>query len=105
MPDIDPFAREALRRAAQMNRRTKAPEAPKPEPLKEAVPEEPHKTRESQSHQPTTHPPEPEHTSADGVLGALFKDKDSSIILLLIVLLMGEDSNPSLLLALMFLLI
>ena len=36
MPDIDPFAREALRRAAQMNRRTKAPEAPKPEPLKEA---------------------------------------------------------------------
>ena len=40
MPDIDPFAREALRRAAQMNRRTKAPEAPKPEPREEAVPEE-----------------------------------------------------------------
>lgn len=41
---------------------------------------------------------------SDSFLNELFKNKDQSIILLLIVLLMEENSNPTLMLALIYLL-
>ena len=50
----------------------------------------------------------PEQTEApvtEGLLSALLKDKDKTIILSLILLLMGEDGNYDLLLALLYLLI
>ena len=45
---------------------------------------------------------EPEKT---GLIETLFKDKEKSVILALILLLSDENSDPSLLLALMYLLI
>ena len=46
--------------------------------------------------------PKPEKT---GLIETLFKDKEKSVILALILLLSDENSDPSLLLALMYLLI
>lgn len=49
--------------------------------------------------------PKPAENPADeGILSALFKDKDRTMILSLILLLIGEDGNYELILALLYLL-
>ena len=40
----------------------------------------------------------------DGLLNLMFKNKEQSLILLLVILLMEENTDPSVLLALMYLL-
>ena len=95
MADIDPITREALRRAAHMQGRpTQAP--PKP----------------SENNRPEKHPrppkppaPKPEPPKNNFGLEALFKDKETSVILILIILLMGEKDCEHLLLALIYLLL
>ncbi len=100
MPELDPITQDAMRRAAQMRNHNTRPRPPAPEPKPEPNPEPPtEKHRE-----PPPKPPKQPHGLTDG-LGALFRDKEQSIILLLIVLLMDENCEPSLLLALMYLLI
>lgn len=82
---MDAITREALKRASQMHRQSKTPaateEKPKPKAQKTEKPQE------------------------SNLLASLFKDKDRSIILMLLILLMGEEVEPSLLLALIYILI
>lgn len=97
MADIDPITREALRRATQMQGRARStPRQPEPS---EAQKEEPLKPPEA--------PEAPPIKSAfkQSGLEALFKDKETSVILILIILLMGEKGCEHLLLALIYLLI
>ena len=107
MADIDPITREALRRASQIQGRTNRSNPP---------PERPHNPSEEhrgQRHNDRHHhePPEPEKprppetSNQNSGLDALFKDKETSVILILIILLMGEKGSEHLLLALIYLLI
>lgn len=99
------FEEEALERARKIsqNRRAAPPrqeptgdERKKPEPPKPAEPPKepavPHKPK------PHTEPPKP------NMLEALLKDKETSLILTLLLLLMDEKNDPSLLFALMYML-
>ena len=99
MAEIDPITREALRRAAQMQNRPGRSEPP---------PEHEVKHREHH-HKPPDPPcppkPAPEPPNINGGLEALFRDKETSVILILIILLMGEKGCEHLLLALIYLLI
>ena len=92
MADIDPITREALRRASYMqSRNAQTAEPPKP-PKPERKPE-----------------PEPKREAAPTLFGngldVLFRDKETGVILILIILLMGEKGSENLLLALIYLLI
>lgn len=86
---MDAITREALKRASQLHSRT-TKQKPAPEPKPEPNPAQ--KENQASRQEP-------------GLLGSLFKDKDRSIILMLLVLLMGEDVEPSLLLALIYILL
>lgn len=104
MPDIDPITREAFRRASRMQsgssaaNRSGAKSTPDRTPPTANQPETPRIDQDL--------PKEGDaKTSVGNGFGVLFKDKEQSLILLLIILLMGEDNDPSLLLALMYLLI
>ncbi|MCR5652175.1 MAG: hypothetical protein K6F88_00070 [Ruminococcus sp.] len=100
MADIDPITREALRRATQMQGRSVR--SPAPEPPKEHGAHH-HKPPEHHVERPPEPPPKPQ--GINGGLEALFKDKETSVILILIILLMGEKGCEHLLLALIYLLI
>ncbi len=100
------FEEEALERARKISqsRRAAPPrqelsgeERKKPEPPPK--PAEPPKEPPVQ-HQPKSHiePPKP------NMLEALLKDKETSLILTLLLLLMDEKNDPSLLFALMYML-
>lgn len=97
------FEEEAFARAQQMNRRQpfyhnnqqqnqkaspKQEQTQKPEPKPEPV----------ENHEENIH-------NSSNLLGTLFKNKEQSLILLLLVLLMDENADPTLLLALVYLLI
>lgn len=100
MPDIDPITREALRRASHMQRHTPPPH---PHEEHERPPERPHeKPPEPPSKPPEAHKPE---GIFGGALDFLFRDKENAIILMMLVLLMDENTDPTLLLALVYLLI
>lgn len=98
MPEIDSITQEALKRASYMQSRNihNTHEAKPPEPKP-----------------PEPKPPEPESSSKPSPkpalfgngLDALFKDKETGVILILIILLMGEKGSENLLLALIYLLI
>lgn len=104
------FEEEAFRRAQQISRprshkerveAVREPEKPKPKPevkeeQKAELPNINNSEKEIKSN------PKPEKT---GLIETLFKDKEKSVILALILLLSDENSDPSLLLALMYLLI
>ena len=74
------FEEEAFNRAQQMHRK---PQFNREAPRRE-VPKQPEKD--------------------DGLLNLMFKNKEQSLILLLVILLMEENTDPSVLLALMYLL-
>ena len=84
------FEEEAFNRAQQMHRKPQfnreAPRREVPEEPKSEIPE----------------PPVPKKD--DGLLNLMFKNKEQSLILLLVILLMEENTDPSVLLALMYLL-
>lgn len=90
------FEEEAFNRAQQMHRK---PQFNREAPRRE-VPKQPEKQEE----------PKPEITETpvpkkdDGLLNLMFKNKEQSLILLLVILLMEENTDPSVLLALMYLL-
>ena len=106
MPDFD-FNRmqaDAVRRAREMQSRARSPErraqtraaeppAPPPEPEPEPQPA-PLPAEES----------EPLAQQQPSLLDNLFQDRERTIILALLILLSGEDSNHELMFALMFLL-
>lgn len=96
MAEIDPITQEALRRAAHMQGR---PNHQPPRPPENHPPEE---------HPRPPKPPEPKPDlpcNNNFGLEALFKDKETSVILILIILLMGEKDCEHLLLALIYLLL
>lgn len=99
------FEEEAFSRAQQMHRRTPyyreqtqkrdAPPAENAEPVQQ---ENKFENKENQKNSGT-------NQNRQGLLDIMFQNKEQSLILLLIVLLMEENTEPSLLLALMYLLI
>lgn len=102
MPSNMPDARtvnEALRRAREMQNRSRTP----PEPLHE--PEHTHVESKSEpGYAPPASPPSiPQKKTSP--LDLLLKDKDRTLILALLILLSSEGDNTELLFALMYLLI
>ncbi|WP_176789782.1 MULTISPECIES: hypothetical protein [Ruminococcus] len=90
------FEEEAFNRAQQMHRK---PQFNREVPKREA-PKQPEKQEE-----PKSEIPEPTASKKDdGLLNLMFKNKEQSLILLLVILLMEENTDPSVLLALMYLL-
>jgi hypothetical protein len=83
------------RHRPQKEKREAPPEPKKPEP---EIPEAPDNNSKEEI-KPKTPPPE------TGLIEALFKDKEKSIILALILLLSDTNNDPSMLLALAYLLI
>ncbi len=94
------FEEDALARAQQMHRRN-----PQQNANRQSAKQNPESETIKTPQKPAAQTEKAEQNPNDGVLNALFKDKEQSLILLLIVLLMEEKSNPSLLLALIYLLI
>ncbi len=88
------FEEEAMERARQLSHSRRTPhqeppkEPPKPPPPKPPVPA------------PAPLPPKP----APNLIDTLLRDKEASLILMLLTLLMDEPTDPSLLFALMYLL-
>lgn len=92
------FEEEALRRAKQLHSNTSQAERDKRQkPMPVPNKEEPNK----QISQETKNPPQPQHKN---LVDLLLADKEQSLILLLLLLLSGAKADPSLLLALMYLL-
>lgn len=105
---------EAVRRAREMqNRARPAPVPPSRVPPPKEVRQEPQMSNNSNnnnnnngggfSRQPIRG--EPRKDKQSGIFEALFKDKEKTLILSLILLLMDEKSDNSLMLALLYLLI
>lgn len=98
MPSNMPDARtvnEALRRAREMQNRSRTPAAVPPEP--EPAPEAPQTERQTLPAAPMAQKASP--------LDVLLKDKERTLILALLILLSSEGNNTELLFALMYLLI
>ncbi len=91
------FEEEALRRARQLN--NSRPQQKKAEDNIESAKntEQEQKPCEKQEKEQT-------HSKGQGVMDVLMSDKEQSLILLLILLLSGEHADPTLLLALMYIL-
>ena len=92
------FEEEALRRARQLNNsrpQQKKAETEDSEPAKNIGQEQ--KPCENKEKEQT-------HSKGQGVMDVLMSDKEQSLILLLILLLSGEHADPTLLLALMYIL-
>ncbi len=94
---------EAVRRAEEMQSRARAVQQPhhqpEPPPREEHFGEEPIQVQKP----PEKHPDKPNETG--GLFETLMKDKERTLILALILLLMDEKSDNSLILALLYLLI
>lgn len=104
------FEEEAFRRAQQISRpravreraeTVREPEKPKHKPEVREEPKEKSANAENSKKEIKSNS-KPENP---GLIETLFKDKEKSVILALILLLSDENSEPSLLLALMYLLI
>ena len=101
-PEMQRMQEEAIRRAREMQRRaTAAPEA------------EGHSPEESQKREESGVPENSEDSGSEGSMGGLpggelmenlFKDKDRTLILMLLILIGGESENNELMFALLFLL-
>ena len=95
MADIDPMVREALKRTSHLqsnNRANNYNRTPTPKGVDSTPPQ-----NHTEENQLTPKVP--------GALDFLLKDKEQSLIMLLIVLLMNEETDPSLTLALLYLLL
>ena len=94
MADIDPITREALKRASQLKSPRRQPRPQSSEPA------EPPKPDIKPAPAP---PPETQVPENTGLLGSLFRDKEQTIIMALILILLEEKADPALLLALIYL--
>ncbi len=106
MATIDPMQQEAMRRVQAMQSRVPQRQRNEPKEQKPPVPKEIPKQQEVNPEPP----PVNEHkanseNSLQSSLNVLFKDKEQSLILMLILLLAGDGADPTILLALMYLLI
>lgn len=92
------FEEEALRRAQQMHSRTphQTEREKKPKPPEKKPEDTPQKTDNKQENKA--------QGQQKSLVDFLLADKEQSLILLLLLLLSGEKADPSLLLALMYLL-
>ncbi len=103
------FEEEAFNRARQMHqgRRTSNPAnsaknyAQTPEPQ----PEMPAEQKNPDNNSVTEIPIQPAQQKSGGITEILFQNKEQSLILMLLILLMEENTEPTLLLALVYLLI
>lgn len=98
MPDAK-TVNEALRRAREMQNRSRTPPESSPEP--ERTPAEPVTEPGPTPPVPPSCVPQKKHSPLD----LLLKDKDRTLILALLILLSSEGENTELLFALMYLLI
>lgn len=91
------FEEEAMERARQLshNRRPQPHYEPPKEPPKPPVP----------APEPPKPAPLPATKPAPNLIETLLKDKEASLIVMLLTLLMDEQTDPSLLFALMYLLL
>lgn len=93
---------EAVRRAEEMQNRAKSQMHRQPQP--EPPPPPPVKNENIVEERPVMQPEKPKQESS-GIFEALMKDKERTLILSLILLLMDEQTDNSLILALLYLLI
>ena len=111
--DMKRMQQEAMRRAKEMQNRAK-PDSTKPTDNSENSRNEQQKPPEQKNNEPHNNAnpnksnPEHSHRSeniVDGVFDVLMKDRDRTLILCLILILMDEKADNSLILALLYLLI
>ncbi len=92
------FEEEAFARAQQLHHaRPKSPVTERRVPNEHTEPPKP-------KPEPKPEPPKPKKPPKEGILEVFFKDKERSIIMTLLLLLMDEQTDPGLLLALVYLL-
>lgn len=103
------FEEEAFERARRMSRERRGDERSEPKPVGHAQhspsgppepPESPEPPKQSQKQPPKPKPAPP----APNMIDTLLKDKESSLIMILLLLLMDEKSDPTLVFSLMYLL-
>lgn len=92
---------EAVRRTEEMQNRAKAQIHRQPEPLPQAAP----KAESIAEERPVMPPPPKPKAETGGIFETLMKDKEQTLILSLILLLMDEQTDNSLIFALLYLLI
>ena len=92
---MERMQQEAVRRAKEMQQRARIPTPPHAEAPKPEVPAERHDHTD----------PKPHVTETQSLSEVLFKDREKTLILCLILLLTDEKSDGSLILALLYLLI
>ena len=99
MAEIDSITRDALKRAQQMNSYSASPvksnKQNRPSQAPQDVPQEKNTPKAEIT----------KHNKNSNFLDMLLKNKEQSLILLLLVLLMNEDCDPTVLLALLYLLL
>ena len=98
------FEEEALERARQMTQHRRS--APRTEPKREE-PRQPEKPSLPEKPEPPPKPPKPVSSNPQeppNMMEILFRNKENSLIMMLLLLLMDEKNDPSLLFALMYLL-
>lgn len=116
--DMGRMQEDAARRAREMQARARfpTPSRPRTAPERREEPPPSHVSPEPEPHAAHQEPPPPqaeepaapaeniEEASSGGMLESLFKDKEKTIILALLILLGSEGGNHELMFALMFLL-
>lgn len=112
--DMSRMQQEAARRVNEMHNRTTRPVSPlqskpappsKPPPKNEPPPPPPNPPPISSNPCPSAPPLPTSAEHSNDVLDVFMHDKERNLILLMIILLMGENCDHSLLLALLYLLI
>ena len=103
------FEEEALARAQQLShaRQRRSQERQRPRESKKEEKEEIPEPLAAPEPKPVPKPePKPRHAAPEGgILDIFFKDKERSVILMLLLLLMDEKTDAGLLIALVYLLI
>ncbi|MGN1131115.1 MAG: hypothetical protein ACI4Q8_07150 [Ruminococcus sp.] len=103
MAEIDSITRDALKRAQQMNSYSASPgKSAKQTRPPQISPDVPQQTPQEINTQKTEINKQNKNTN---FLDMLLGNKEQSLILLLLVLLMNEDCDPTVLLALLYLLL
>lgn len=97
------FEEEAFARAQQMTKRQ--PFYGNNQQSQKSVPKQEQMPKKEQKPVPEKPPEQKLQNGNNSLLDMLFKNKEQSLILLLLVLLMDEKTDPTLLLALVYLLI
>ncbi len=97
------FEEEAFLRAQQMHRRGGSER--RTERQNEAEPRQQKTAGQENASKPAAPPAKAAGSANRTAFEGIFRDKDKSLIILLIILLMDEKNDPSLLLSLMYLLL